>query len=284
MQLSISKGSKYSLILHVTLLLLLIFDLPDFMKRKPDEEPIAISVDILPISPKSNVKPQESTPEVKPDKKPVEEKVEEKKPTPETTKAEEKHEEKPVKVSAKEMVKPEEAIIPDKTKELKPEVKKTEVKPEKKPEKKKEDDLDSILKSVKETAKSEQSEKPKEHVATEKKSKAVSQNYDETAPLSMSEKDAIISQIQKCWNVPAGAKDINNLIVNLHIELSEDGSVTKVEMAKDEGRYNSDTFFRAAADSAMRAVRKCSPLKNLPVDKYGSWREMDLGFNPKDMF
>jgi hypothetical protein len=49
------------------------------------------------------------------------------------------------------------------------------------------------------------------------------------------------------------------------------------------GRYNSDTFYRAAADSAVRATHECSPLKNLPPDKYGSWKEMELTFNPADM-
>ena len=35
--------------------------------------------------------------------------------------------------------------------------------------------------------------------------------------------------------------------------------------------------------SAVRAVHKCSPLKNLPPEKYGSWREMEINFDPKEM-
>ncbi len=48
-------------------------------------------------------------------------------------------------------------------------------------------------------------------------------------------------------------------------------------------RYNSDSFFRAAADSALRAVHECSPLKNLPPEKYDTWHYMELNFDPKDM-
>jgi hypothetical protein len=60
--------------------------------------------------------------------------------------------------------------------------------------------------------------------------------------------------------------------------------VLKAVIAPDQmGRYTSEPFFRAAADSALRAVFKCSPLKNLPPEKYGSWREMELNFDPQDL-
>ncbi len=250
--------------MHGFFLLLLIFGLPSFFHRDLDREPEAISVDILPIAPITNVKPQEKAPE-KQEKKPEAEKKTERKATVEAKKAEEKPAEKPIPVPAKEVVK---------TKEKPPEQKKA---------KKKEDDLDSILKSVQETAKSEESKKPTDAPKETSQNKAVSENYDSTQPLSMSEKDSIRNQFQSCWYPPAGAKDAANLLIDLHVELTEDGTVTKVEFTGDNSRYNSDSFFRAAADSAMRAVQKCSPLKNLPPEKYGNWREMDLTFDPKDL-
>jgi len=140
-----------------------------------------------------------------------------------------------------------------------------------------------VLKSVKDTAKAEESKKPTESTHAKSQSRTTSQNYDASLPLSMSEKDAIRNQFQKCWDVPAGARDAYNLVVTLHIEVNEDGSVTKAELAHDESRYASDSFFRAAADSAIRAVQRCSPLKDLPADKYGNWRDMELTFDPKDM-
>jgi len=278
------KSQIYSLLLHLVMLLLLIFGLPDFMHRKIEPEPVAISVEILPVSQKSNVKPQEEQPE--PEKKVVEQKPVEKKPTPPATKAVEKPPE-PEKVMPQEIAKKEDVKIPEKPREIvKPQPPK-KIEPPKKPEppkkeKPRDEDLESILNSVKETAKTEPAEKPKPNTAPKKQAKAESQNYDDSAPLSMSEKDGIIQQIQRCWNVPAGAKDADSLIVPLHIELTQDGTVTKVELSGESSRYHSDSFFRAAADSAMRAVRKCSPLKNLPAEKYGNWQVMELNFNPKD--
>ncbi len=80
--------------------------------------------------------------------------------------------------------------------------------------------------------------------------------------------------------------DAANLKVSLHIEVNPDGSVTSVEFAGDKGRYNSDSFFRAAVDSAIRAVNMASPLKGLPAEKYNvrdGWREMYMDFDPRDM-
>ena len=111
-----------------------------------------------------------------------------------------------------------------------------------------------------------------------------SDRFDPTMPLSMSEKDAIRSQFVKCWIVPAGAKDAHSLVVTLNIKLDQVGTVTQVDIASgDKNRYSSDNFFRAAADSAARAVYKCSPLKGLDPSKYGSWGEMELTFDPREM-
>jgi outer membrane biosynthesis protein TonB len=262
-----NRGMRYSALLHGAMLFLLVFGLPSFLEHRPEPEPMAISVDILPIAPISNVKPQEKAPEKPEPKKPVDEQKTEKKATPEAKK--------------EEVKKPDAVPLPTPVK--KPEPKKPEKKEEKKP-KKQEDDLDKILKSVKETAKTAESKKP-----TEKKSEpsnqkeAKSDRYDPAMPLSMSETDAIKQQFQKCWDVPAGAKDAHSLVVTLRVQLNQDGSVIKAELKGDTSRYNSDSFFRAAADSALRAVNRCSPLKNLPTGKYSTWSEMELTFDPKDM-
>jgi len=49
----------------------------------------------------------------------------------------------------------------------------------------------------------------------------------------------------------------------------------------DQGRYNSDSYFRAAADAAVRALRnpQCSPLE-LPPDKYDQWNVTVIRFDP----
>jgi hypothetical protein len=43
-----------------------------------------------------------------------------------------------------------------------------------------------------------------------------------------------------------------------------------------------DPFFRAAAESVLRAIRRCQPF-NMPVEKYASWRNIELTFDPSRM-
>jgi hypothetical protein len=106
-----------------------------------------------------------------------------------------------------------------------------------------------------------------------------------SVPMTMSEIDAIRYQIQQCWSIPAGARDAENLVVRIKVFLNSDGSLSKPPeiVGGGSGGGASDPFFRTAAESARRAVLKCSPLKNLPPDKYARWREITLTFNPRDM-
>lgn len=95
--------------------------------------------------------------------------------------------------------------------------------------------------------------------------------------------DLVRQQIKQCWNVPAGAKDIQNMVVEIRMQLGPDGAVQRVE-PRDAGRMASDPFYRTVAESAMRAVLnpRCNPLR-LPPDSYDIWRDMTLVFSPKDL-
>jgi outer membrane biosynthesis protein TonB len=281
------QGLIISGAMHFIMLLLMIFGLPAWLLPPPPPEIGAISVEVLPISELTNVKPSEQPPA--PEKKAEPEKPAEKPPAPEPEKP--KPPTPPVKTNEPPPP-PKEELAPPLKEEKKPDVKKEEKKEEKKKEKAKEEDLDAVLKAIqktvqKEKQKADAKEKKDEEKAKEDSSstaKSVSSNYDDSLPMSLSEKDAIRSQFAKCWNVPAGARNAHELIVPLHIEVAMDGSVMKVELASDaKAKYSSDTFYRAAADSAIRAVHQCSPLKNLPPEKYGTWKEMELVFDPKEM-
>jgi hypothetical protein len=101
--------------------------------------------------------------------------------------------------------------------------------------------------------------------------------------LTASERDLIIQQIERCWVVPAGARDAQDLNIEIKAVVNPDGTVRQAAIV-DGGRYAADPFFRAAADSAKRAILnpQCSPLR-LPPDKYEAWHDLDLFFNPKDL-
>ena len=102
--------------------------------------------------------------------------------------------------------------------------------------------------------------------------------------ITISEMDALRKQLEGCWNVPIGARDADNLIVDVRISVNQDKTVRDVKII-DSSRYKSDSFFRAAADSAVRAVLsdQCNPLI-LPDDKYNQWKIITFRFNPKEMF
>ena len=101
--------------------------------------------------------------------------------------------------------------------------------------------------------------------------------------LTISELDAIRRQIEGCWNIPAEARDAENLIVDISVVMNPDRTVQRAEIV-ERWRLTSDPFFRAAAESALRAVLhpRCSPLR-LPPQKYQQWKTFTLSFNPKEL-
>lgn len=101
--------------------------------------------------------------------------------------------------------------------------------------------------------------------------------------LTISQEDALRRQISQCWNMPIGARDANNLVVELVIEVNPDRTVRNTEIV-DKMRMATDSFFRAAAEAAVRAVNnpKCSPLE-LPPDQYEQWKVIHFNFDPRDM-
>ncbi len=104
------------------------------------------------------------------------------------------------------------------------------------------------------------------------------------AKMTMSEEDALRRQLEGCWNVPFGAKDAQDLRVEIFMVINQDRTLRDAKVV-DQSRYNSDSFFRAAADSALRAVRNpsCSPFQ-LPADKYDVWKTVTVTFDPSQMF
>ena len=102
-------------------------------------------------------------------------------------------------------------------------------------------------------------------------------------PLSMTELDNIRYQIQRNWNLPAGGRNVHNMQVALRIRLAPDGNVLDVSVV-DQGQVMNDPFFRAMAESAVRAVLKTGQIKNLSPAKYHLWRDMKINFDPREMF
>lgn len=100
--------------------------------------------------------------------------------------------------------------------------------------------------------------------------------------ITESDYEMISSQIYPYWVVPSGVRDAENIIIEIHIELGDNGEVIPSSIKiVDEKRYASDYVFRAAADSARRAVLQASPL-SIPKEKMNLFREITLRFNLKE--
>nr|CAM74762.1 TolA, tolA protein [Magnetospirillum gryphiswaldense MSR-1] len=104
--------------------------------------------------------------------------------------------------------------------------------------------------------------------------------HNPNAPISMTEMDRIRKHVSDRWNIPAGAKDAANLIIEIRVSVQPDGTVTDAQIIN--APLMADSFWQAAADSARRAVRLASPLP-IPRDKYDQFRDFVLTFNPKQM-
>ena len=139
--------------------------------------------------------------------------------------------------------------------------------------------MDSILKSI------EKIKKDSQNQIDEKKDDEKIEDKEETKEvrlgekLTISEKDAIRRQFYRCWIVPAGAKDLKDLIVSIRIKLNDEGEVINTKLLTD--RKLNNPFFRAASESAMRAVNhpECKKLQ-VPKKKYETWKEIILDFDP----
>ena len=76
---------------------------------------------------------------------------------------------------------------------------------------------------------------------------------------------------------------MHNMQVALRIKLAPDGNVLDVSVV-DQDQGMNDPFFRAMAESAVRAVLKTGQIKNLSPAKYHLWRDMKINFDPREMF
>ena len=264
------KSLIYSITFHSLLVLLTILSLP-FMLREPIDLPPIVSVELIQITDKTSI------PYAPKARKIIEE----------TKKKEEERlgsEQAPPAAKAKE--KPDRIPLPNDKKEEKKILKKKqnpeEIKPEIRQasefEKKEIIDTNQIAALI---------DKAKEEEAVqEKKTDKVTQSSQKNSfasGLTLSQEDALRAQIFGCWSVPLGLPYDENLLVRIKLKLKKDGTIMKSEIL-DHQRMNrpGQKFYKVLAESALRAVRLCQPLK-VPPTGYEKWKDIQLNFNPEEM-
>jgi outer membrane biosynthesis protein TonB len=101
------------------------------------------------------------------------------------------------------------------------------------------------------------------------------------ATLTQNELDALRARLRECWNPPVGAAEAQDMQVLIRVNFNQDGSVIGSPVLI-EG--SASPYGPAFAESAIRAIRRCSPYSFLPPSKYEVWRTIDMTFTPRDMF
>jgi outer membrane biosynthesis protein TonB len=102
------------------------------------------------------------------------------------------------------------------------------------------------------------------------------------AHLSQSELDALRAKLISLWNPPAAVSTHpDQYIVAIRIRLGRDHRL----IGQPEVLTGGDgPLFDATRDSAMRAVIQGQPYDMLSLTTYDQWKEIDINFDPKDVF
>ena len=252
------------------MILLTVLSLP-FMLREPIDLPPIVSVELIQISDKTNI------PYAPKARKIIEEtkKKEEERVVSEQAPPAAKAKEKPDRIPLPNEKKEEKKII---KKKQNPEEVKPEIRQSSEFEKKEIVDTNQIAALI---------DKAKEVEAIEKKeNKKITQSNKKNSfatGLTLSEEDALRAQIFGCWSVPLGLPYDQDLLVRIKLNLKKDGTIMKSEIL-DHERMNrpGQKFYKVLAESALRAVRLCQPLK-VPPTGYEKWKDLQLNFNPEEM-
>ncbi|OUW73533.1 MAG: cell envelope biogenesis protein TolA [Pelagibacteraceae bacterium TMED216] len=263
-----TKSLIYSVTFHAIMIILTVLSLP-FMTRQPIDLPPIVSVELIQITDKTNIPFAPKARKIIEDVKNEEKRV--------------VSEQAPPAAKAKE--KPDRIPMPNEKKEKKELVKKKQNPEEIKPqirqssefEKKELIDTNEIAALI---------DKAKEEEAVKQKKKKLTQSSVKNSfatGLSLSEEDALRAQIFGCWSVPLGLPFDDNLLVRIQLELKKDGTILKSEIL-DHERMNmpGQKFYKILAESALRAVRLCQPLK-VPPTGYEKWKNIQLNFDPTEM-
>ena len=255
---------------HLLLIIIATLSLP-FLAKKPINLPPIISVELIQITDQTNIP-------YAPKAKKIIEKVK---------KEQEKlvSEQAPPKKVKKE--KPDAVPLPDEKIQKIKKIEKKKQNPEK---------IDNEVKQVSEFEKKDMFDpntiaalidKSKEELAeTTLKTNKVTQSQDKNmniSGLTLSEEDALKAQIFGCWSIPLGLPYNENLLVRIKLKLKPDGSVIKTEIL-DHARMNKpgQGFFKVLAESALRAIRLCQPLR-VPTTGYERWKDLQLNFDAREM-
>ena len=267
-----TRSILLSIIFHSAMIVITALSLP-FMMRAPIDLPPILSVELIQITDKTSIpfaaKAAKTLEKIK-------KKEEEKRIVSEQAPPAEKKKEKPDRIPLPEDLNKEKKQIVKKKQN--PEEVKEQIRQVSEFEKKELFDPNQIAALI---------DKSKEDTAeTLKKNKKLTQSSVKTSfanALTLSQEDALKAQIFGCWSLPLGLPYQKNLLVRIKLRLKPDGTVLRSEIL-DHARMNQpgQGFYKVLAESALRAIRICQPLR-VPPTGYEKWKDLQLNFDANEM-
>ncbi len=101
------------------------------------------------------------------------------------------------------------------------------------------------------------------------------------AQLSQSELDALRARLMALWNPPVGIQDPQDYVIRIRIQLDRTGRLVSPPRVLSTGHGQ---LYDTARDSAVRAVFRGQPFDMLKPDHYDVWKDIEVTFDPRDMF
>jgi len=101
------------------------------------------------------------------------------------------------------------------------------------------------------------------------------------AKVSQNELEALKARLMKLWNIPAGARNLDELRVEIKVRLGRDGRLSAPPRVLTSGH---SPLFMAAREAAVRALLQGQPFDMLSPATYEEWKEIDILFDPREMF
>lgn len=101
------------------------------------------------------------------------------------------------------------------------------------------------------------------------------------AHLSQSELDALRARLMALWNPPVGIQNPEDFVIRIRVRLGRDGRLTAPPLVLTHG---TGQLFDTARDSAVRAVFRGQPFDMLKPEHYDTWKDIEVTFDPRDMF
>lgn len=101
------------------------------------------------------------------------------------------------------------------------------------------------------------------------------------ARLSQSELDALRARLMALWNPPVGIKNPEDYVIRIRIRLDRSGRLSAPPQVMTSGHGQ---LFDSARDSAVRAVFRGQPFDMLKPEHYDVWKDIEVTFDPRDMF